>query len=568
MALNTFKVLFLVLSVFALSICAVSAEVDVLSASVEPSSATTSDALSCKFTVSGDESTYNVAVTWTVDGAAHTTDDETITAANNMPLKTSSIGDIEAADTTKGQAWRCIVTATDSSDNSDSETSSAVTIANTAPAFSSTASTSATIGDQYSYDANANDADDDTLTYSLQVYPTGMAINPASGMITWTPSDTQTGTHSVTVRVSDSTTYTDQSFDISISNIRLVITDISASCDPESCEDNGLDENDAMNGDAGTITEVAPGSTVTLKARVKNTWPEDTDNHNIDSIELTCTLEDIEDEDEQEESIDFDDLDPSDRSDKEEMQFYIPDDAEEDTYTIECTLEGEDEDGTDYSIDFDVDVDVEKDKHSVVFTKSTLTPSTASCTRDVTLDIGVQNIGSSDEDDVELVLDGSELDIDDSILIGTLEEGDSGDKDTKYSKQYKFTVGKKVAPGTYNIHLEVFFDDGDDSNIKDVTLTVADCQTSTGTGSTTTTGTGSTTTGTGSTSTGKPTTSEQVEVVQQPYVPAQQATQTTTQAQQGTKSITLDTYTIVLVIAVIVVLAAFGIMLGLLLRKK
>jgi len=57
----------------------------------------------------------------------------------------------------------------------------------------------------YTYDVNATDPDvGDTLIYSLTTKPAGMAIDTATGLITWKPTDTQAGTNEVVVTVVDS----------------------------------------------------------------------------------------------------------------------------------------------------------------------------------------------------------------------------------------------------------------------------------------------------------------------------------------------------------------------------
>ena len=76
-----------------------------------------------------------------------------------------------------------------------------VSESNHAPVITSTAVTSATKGQPYSYDVNATDSDGDTRTYSLITKPVGMTINSSTGMINWTP--TATGDFNVTVKVSD-----------------------------------------------------------------------------------------------------------------------------------------------------------------------------------------------------------------------------------------------------------------------------------------------------------------------------------------------------------------------------
>ncbi len=61
----------------------------------------------------------------------------------------------------------------------------------------------ASVGLPYVYDAAANDPEGDALTFELLTAPAGMSIDPATGVIHWTPVVSQVGTHSVSVRVKD-----------------------------------------------------------------------------------------------------------------------------------------------------------------------------------------------------------------------------------------------------------------------------------------------------------------------------------------------------------------------------
>ncbi len=59
------------------------------------------------------------------------------------------------------------------------------------PSITSTPVTTATEGQPYAYDVNATDPDaGDTLGYGLTQAPSGMTIDPASGVIAWTPAAT------------------------------------------------------------------------------------------------------------------------------------------------------------------------------------------------------------------------------------------------------------------------------------------------------------------------------------------------------------------------------------------
>ena len=75
---------------------------------------------------------------------------------------------------------------------------------NDAPTFTSKPVTTATVGKEYQYDVDATDPDIlDTLVYSLIIEPMGMTIDGATGLIKWTPNNTQMGANDVAVRVAD-----------------------------------------------------------------------------------------------------------------------------------------------------------------------------------------------------------------------------------------------------------------------------------------------------------------------------------------------------------------------------
>ena len=83
------------------------------------------------------------------------------------------------------------------------------------PAINSTPVATGAVGVGYVYDVNAADAPTDVLTYSLDVFPAGMAIDPPTGLITWLPG--AVSVVNVTVRVTDQTAlFATQSFNISV----------------------------------------------------------------------------------------------------------------------------------------------------------------------------------------------------------------------------------------------------------------------------------------------------------------------------------------------------------------
>lgn len=72
---------------------------------------------------------------------------------------------------------------------------------NYAPVIYSTPITKGTVDIEYTYDVNAADPNGDVLTYSLVNPPSGMTINPQTGLICWTP--LSVGDYEIAVSVSD-----------------------------------------------------------------------------------------------------------------------------------------------------------------------------------------------------------------------------------------------------------------------------------------------------------------------------------------------------------------------------
>ncbi|MFN0305303.1 MAG: N,N-dimethylformamidase beta subunit family domain-containing protein [Burkholderiales bacterium] len=80
-----------------------------------------------------------------------------------------------------------------------------VGIPNQPPAVTSVpiSTATATVGALYSYNVVANDPNDDVLIYALTAAPSGMLIDLATGVITWTPTAAQIGSQSAIVQVTD-----------------------------------------------------------------------------------------------------------------------------------------------------------------------------------------------------------------------------------------------------------------------------------------------------------------------------------------------------------------------------
>ncbi len=87
---------------------------------------------------------------------------------------------------------------------------------NLAPVFRTSPVTSAVPNEIYAYDADAFDPEGAILTYTLATAPTNMTINPATGLVKWTPSISQLGNHNVVISVTDGVNTVQQGYTLKV----------------------------------------------------------------------------------------------------------------------------------------------------------------------------------------------------------------------------------------------------------------------------------------------------------------------------------------------------------------
>ena len=115
-----------------------------------------------------------------------------------------------------------------------------VTNTNDAPTFSSTAVTAATEDAAYSYTATASDVDvGDTVTLTGTTIPTWMSFDATTGALTGTPTNSEVGSHAVTITATDAAgaTATD-TFTVVVANTNDAPTLANAILDGSTAEDS------------------------------------------------------------------------------------------------------------------------------------------------------------------------------------------------------------------------------------------------------------------------------------------------------------------------------------------
>ncbi len=79
----------------------------------------------------------------------------------------------------------------------------------------------AIVGVLYNYQVEIDDDGKTELVFELVVAPEGMTIDRSTGLVSWTPTESQIGEHEVNIKVSDGWYKDNQEFSIEVSQIKL-----------------------------------------------------------------------------------------------------------------------------------------------------------------------------------------------------------------------------------------------------------------------------------------------------------------------------------------------------------
>lgn len=335
---------------------------------------------------------------------------------------------------------------------------------NEAPNITSTPITTATAGVNYNYDVQASDPDGDVLIFSLTTFPSGMSIDSAIGIISWTPSTSQLGNHDVNVIVSDGSLTDTQNFSISVSKgAKLIIKDLDVKVDGKS--DKNLRNNTRIR------KEAVPGSTIEFKFEIENKFTREEDLE-IEDIEIQVTIEDIDDGDDlEEESNKFDLNHGKDKT--VTVILNIPLLVDEGDYDVIIDIEGEDKNGTEHNIRFELELEVEKDKHDLSIRRLSLIPSFVGCSRTTLLDTEVINLGRDEEEDIRVEIINFDLGL--NYVQKNIELQDGDDDETIFDKTLNIRISEDQLPGTYPIIVNAYIDDDELQDSRTVELSVQDC---------------------------------------------------------------------------------------------
>lgn len=204
-----------------------------------------------------------------------------------------------------------------------------------------------------------------------------------------------------------------------------------------------------------------------VEVEVKNKHTQD-----LEDVLVTVRLLNLNDEELEEEAKEFN-LDAG-KDDEVTVEFNLQnEEVDNENFVLEITAEGTAEDGATHTIIKTINASLDIEKHKIVVAKALLDSSTLQCQqRQANLQVTVQNIGKSDEDDVEVKVRNSALGLDQTKrLADDLEDFFSDD----HEQRLLFNVNAESAlVGTYPLTVEVYRD-GDLEDSKEVPIEVKAC---------------------------------------------------------------------------------------------
>ncbi|MCB9362856.1 hypothetical protein H6504_05455 [Candidatus Woesearchaeota archaeon] len=212
-------------------------------------------------------------------------------------------------------------------------------------------------------------------------------------------------------------------------------------------------EGDSASYDEGDdIENVEPGFKVTFDLRAENRF-RDSDDIQIENVEFQLVIDEGDlDEDENE---DLKDLDPRD-DDTATISIDLDDDIEEDDYTVEITLTGEDENGALHGEVWELTLVVEKEKENIAIKRIDLSPQSISLCEgepnSARLRVDIENKGSDDSDEIVLVVTNEKLNFFGRVLNIDLDENDD------FDRTFTVDVPSSTKAGTYQLDVWTYFD--------------------------------------------------------------------------------------------------------------
>ncbi|MBT4805410.1 hypothetical protein HON71_04520 [Candidatus Woesearchaeota archaeon] len=217
--------------------------------------------------------------------------------------------------------------------------------------------------------------------------------------------------------------------------------------------------------------KVKPFTEMTFRFKVENLLDN---NYDVDIENILLTIETDDDffDSDFEEEYEFDDL-SADSKEEFEVTFIINEDAEAGDFTIDLTLEGEDEEGSEYKIERELTFDIEKAKEDLRIMETETTPEEVTlCSKDFSFKVALRNFGYKDEKFASLSIFNEELGIDENVETFKIDR--HGDDDL-WENDFVFSL-KNAKAKTYDLDVTTYVDKDEPVDFERVKLEIGKCK--------------------------------------------------------------------------------------------
>ena len=234
-------------------------------------------------------------------------------------------------------------------------------------------------------------------------------------------------------------------------------------------------DSDVQNGD--TIAKKAkPGDEVEFLVELENLFHKDDTKYDIEDTNIQITLKEIDDGDDLDEESDDFIIDAGSKKETS-LKFIIPEIVKSGNYNVLIEVQGRNSENTSnkYTIEWNLKLSIEKKKHDVVLNKYELVPNSLLCGASKTvLNIGLFNMGETNEDSVAIEVKNSGLNINERFTGISL--GSDYDSDARYQKDIPLEIEPEfLVAGNYPLIVSVYFDDDILDDQKTVNLEIKSC---------------------------------------------------------------------------------------------
>ncbi|MBI2662172.1 hypothetical protein HYX11_01805, partial [Candidatus Woesearchaeota archaeon] len=194
-------------------------------------------------------------------------------------------------------------------------------------------------------------------------------------------------------------------------------------------------------------------------------------NYNFDVEDITVNVKMTVDDTDLEEDSEAFDVDKGDTQDATVEIDLTGENADEEEYIIEITVEGKGTDGVRQKTTQKYTYDVDREKHKVLIKEAMLSPNDLQCGREASLKVNVENIGKSDEDRVQIKVSNTALGVDQTREYIKLDK--FSDSDNEFKTFFPLNLEEAKA-GSYTLQVEVLRD-GTVDDTKTISLNLKEC---------------------------------------------------------------------------------------------